>query len=963
VNSENETNRKQINFKVDHNFNAKHKGSVSWQNERDDTANAILGVWPEGFPGFIRRRPQIWTGSFTSILSSAMVNEARFGLRRNSESQYSALDDPVVGPQARAFVPSLNGIPLVILLGSGFGSGSITAFRGGPYSSLTASTDATFGDVTKLWNYADTISWTKGKHAVKFGADIRRSSSAGTNNTNIIPTLTGGAGNAAVTGINTTNMPGLMGTAGALGTGNLGRMENILMYLSGSIGTINQLYFLQHGNRLDQWENYLTEQNRIRDWRQNEFAAFAKDDWKFSKNVTLSLGLRYEYYAPFYEAHGLTPAPIGGGAALWGRTGRGFPNWWTYATERDSNGEYKYAGSDLVTEYVGRNSPNPNKSVWRPDRNNFGPAVGFAWQLPWFGQGETTLRGGYQITYQGGGRVGDIDTDLGAQTGAVYSQTLTADPNSFVRLADLANGCRTPLSTGCIPVPLPIVGGTFLKPGQAVPVNTRTAQLNAYDPNYVAPYIQNFTLALTRNLRPNLTMDVRYIGTRGVKLFESLELNQPNFLTNGLKEAFDAARYGGESPLLDNIFRGLNVGGQVVNGTTWTGAMALRAITTGGLQTNLATGNYYAVASTLSTLNTGVPDVPTGVQGAVLRYNGFPENFIIANPQACAAAPFGLTCAEYKTNTGGSSYHALQSQVTLRPTTGMSYQGTFTWSRSLSSPASGGYSNPTDRRKDYGLQLQHRQYDFRSNGTLELPIGPGKPLMGNSSGWLARLVEQWQTSVIVQFTSGRPNNISARSGLYGAGTPVITPESVAHFGKFPTKFGRVHWDNGAVAGNYFSGDPANPMFHLVPDPQCDAVISNLQQACRDGLNSLARRLPAGSTGIPGQITLADGSPGMIVLKNPLPGERGNLGRLTMEGPGLWFLDATLSKSIQIREGKILQFRVDARNLFNHPTPNDPTLDINSDNPFGNITQKSVGIFGTPGETSARNFQASVRLNF
>ena len=32
------------------------------------------------------------------------------------------------------------------------------------------------------------------------------------------------------------------------------------------------------------------------------------------------------------------------------------------------------------------------------DRNNFGPAIGFAWQVPWFGEGKTTVRGGYQVT-------------------------------------------------------------------------------------------------------------------------------------------------------------------------------------------------------------------------------------------------------------------------------------------------------------------------------------------------------------------------------------------------------------------------------------------------------------------------------------------------------------------------------------------------------------------------------------
>ncbi len=37
--------------------------------------------------------------------------------------------------------------------------------------------------------------------------------------------------------------------------------------------------------------------------------------------------------------------------------------------------------------------------AYNKDLINFGPAVGFAWQIPWFGKGKTTLRGGYQTTY------------------------------------------------------------------------------------------------------------------------------------------------------------------------------------------------------------------------------------------------------------------------------------------------------------------------------------------------------------------------------------------------------------------------------------------------------------------------------------------------------------------------------------------------------------------------------------
>ena len=80
-----------------------------------------------------------------------------------------------------------------------------------------------------------------------------------------------------------------------------------------------------------------------------------------------------------------------------------------------------------------------------------------------------------------------------------------------------------------------------------------------------APYVQNLTLSVTRNLTSKLTLDLRYIGTLSRKLYGNMDLNAPNFLYNGLKEAFDAARSGGESPLLDQMFNGLNIAGPLTS--------------------------------------------------------------------------------------------------------------------------------------------------------------------------------------------------------------------------------------------------------------------------------------------------------------------------------------------------------------------------------------------------------------
>src|SRR5437868_5095229 len=185
---------------------------------------------------------------------------------------------------------------------------------------------------------------------------------------------------------------------------------------------------------------------------------------------------------------------------------------------------------------------------------------------------------------------------------------------------------------------------------QPIPLSDRTQQVYNPQPGLVNPYAQNLTLSVTRSVTSKLTVDLRYIGTLGRRqLNAAFQINQPNFRTNGLKEAFDAARAGNDSSpalkVLEDMFKGINLAGTgfgpvgtVFNGVLQTAGMHLRASTgttsgvTGNLQSNLANGNYAGVAGILNTLNyvsannPTLPAIPSLVNAAVLRLNGFPEN-------------------------------------------------------------------------------------------------------------------------------------------------------------------------------------------------------------------------------------------------------------------------------------------------------------------------------------------------
>ena len=111
-----------------------------------------------------------------------------------------------------------------------------------------------------------------------------------------------------------------------------------------------------------------TRSNRYHEW-----AVYFNDAWRMRPNFTLNLGLRYEYYGVQKNKNPELDSNFyfGQGATL---------------PERIANGSVQIA----------QNSP--AGGLWKPDKNNFAPRVGFAWDV--FGDGRTSIRGGYGLAYE-----------------------------------------------------------------------------------------------------------------------------------------------------------------------------------------------------------------------------------------------------------------------------------------------------------------------------------------------------------------------------------------------------------------------------------------------------------------------------------------------------------------------------------------------------------------------------------
>jgi len=1000
--------RKQINIKIDHNFTNSHKLSGSYTTETN-YAELNQPGWPNGYSGEVNRKPHVVTLNFTSTLSATLVNEGRFGMRfnktaslgafenKNSENLKEPLEYFTGGPDP-GFTRAAGQTYSVMVGGVGNGISSYNFFSGsGGLFNLGASHN---GNRSILFTYGDTLSWTKGKHAFKFGGEYRPSTSRGYSNLPNLPTPR------VYTGAGSFTSPLVSGGAAALPTGALttlrGNMASLAYLLSGSVDSMDQLYWIDSYQDVQdgKWQSILTSQEPFRTVVIHEMSGFAKDDWKITPKLTLNLGLRWEYYgSPYIDGgFGTTPQHLGKGLFGMSQTTTGglFDNWLIggnpvylsgygsavpAANALQCTSGVPQAGlptsncdpSLLTTlNFFGPDSPNEGIRAIPADYNNFGPAVGFAYQVT----PRMTVRGGYQITYSdtrnrntstlpGGTQSAIGNNPNTTQSVSAVSQPLSSRfPNQYLDLNSIAT-----IVPG-LAVGTPALG--------ALPLYTRASTATyGWAPDYQTPYVQNFNLSVTTNVRKNMSVDLRYIGTQGRKVMGDIDINTNGVYFNPeLLDALNVTRTGGDAPLLTQMLAGLNIGNGVI-GQAVTGSQALRTNTV--LNQNLINGNFIAVTNSLisgtgltvtgAQSNTGLGLVPSGrlirngcdrIANGQTAFNGiqlrcFPENYLIANPQ--------LGAATFRVNSGSSSYHSMQAQFTLRPTHGFSVQSTYTWSKTLETAADSN-TNPLKRSQDHRRSFSNVPHDLRTNGSIELPMGPGKLFFGNSNGTLGRVLERWQAGIILNLSAGRPSTILGGGGLnYGSSTSATAPNIAADLvGNFNVRNATLYFDGPRNRASLFGKD--NP-YITVPDPQCPipsslpAGVYPASLSCQ--LSAVAEIVPSTTPGAQQFGVNADGTPryGVIVLQNPKPGTQGNLGQMTFEMPGSYRFDANLSKTFRISETKSLQFRMDAVNVLNHPNPlpaAGATISMNS---------TSGGDFGylTNPKTGTRAFQGQLRFTF
>jgi hypothetical protein len=598
--------RDQYNLRLDQNFNQANRLTVNYTKENTTGPLYTPSALPTVPSGFNNTDNWFLSGTLTSALSSRMVNQFVAGILDPTQDRDTRYD---------VQVPSLNGKYVKI---ADFDENTRRTFHpDGPIPFLLTPTLLTAPITTQspifnqgtYWSFGNSLSISQGQHQFKMGVDFRSGNSnatdSGGNGANVLPRVIIGAGGVAVTGINT--IPGI--------GNNQSTAQNVLVDLAGSVSEVRQLLNVNSSSN----PVFEAGMRRIRDFHQREWSAFFKDDLKLTTSISLNLGVRYDWYGVPWDKYGLLTGLVGGSEGLWGISGTGWD-----AMHQPG----RLSGAITREILIGKNSPNPDQKAYRDDWNNFAPAVGMTWSIPYFGKDKTVLRAGYGISYPRSTNLSTVDTNVGAGTG-----TSAVEIRRSASYFDMSM-VRLPLTTAA-------------KPLDIVPLTDRNQTQRAFDNGLTTSYIQNWNVSLQREVASGFTVDLRYVGNKGTKLIHGVELNEVNIFETGILDAFRVTQAGGDAPLFDRIFNGLVVNPSQgrVNGTTVTGSAALRQNST--TRAFLANNNVGGLANYLNTTTDF-----TNEAGGLLRNGGLPENFIVVNPQYLQSGLWG--------NVGDSIYHSFQ---------------------------------------------------------------------------------------------------------------------------------------------------------------------------------------------------------------------------------------------------------------------------------------------------------------
>lgn len=225
--------------------------------------------------------------------------------------------------------------------------------------------------------------------------------------------------------------------------------------------------------------------------RQTLFSAFVQDDIKVSRRFTLNVGLRWDPFLAYLSQNGQLAAFVPG------RQSQRFPN--------------------TLPGMLYPGDPEMRPTIISPDLNNWAPRIGFAWDP--FGKTHTSIRGSYGIFYDPLTRGINLNRFMLMPPFQLQVNTLAVN---------IANPWTPAPFNGVNPYPFPLSATDDEL--RKVPVFASQGA-TGFDLSMRTPYNQHWDFSIQHEIFPSYLISVAYVGSKGTKLYHSIDMNPARFIS------------------------------------------------------------------------------------------------------------------------------------------------------------------------------------------------------------------------------------------------------------------------------------------------------------------------------------------------------------------------------------------------------------------------------------------------